>query len=112
MRIEIRLEGGFAYLPGLQRPVVIELASLPHDEAGQLRQLVTAARFFDLPDTIGTIAKGAADVQTTCITVNDDDGRCRTVKLLPGSAAGPLQELVRALRQQAAAARSQGLSGE
>lgn len=40
MRIELVTEGGFAALPGLQKPVVLDCAALPPDVAAQCEELV------------------------------------------------------------------------
>jgi hypothetical protein len=40
MRIELVTEGGFAALPGLQKPVVLDCAVLPADVAAQCGELV------------------------------------------------------------------------
>lgn len=39
MRIELVTEGGFAALPGLKRPVVLDSATLPQAEAAQCERL-------------------------------------------------------------------------
>lgn len=44
MRIEVVTEGGFAALPGLQRPLVLDCAGLPADVAAQCDELVQALR--------------------------------------------------------------------
>ena len=43
MKITIRREGGFAYVPGLARPVEIDLARLTAEEQGRLRSLARTA---------------------------------------------------------------------
>lgn len=40
MRIEVVTEGGFAALPGLQKPLVLDCAALPADVAAQCGELV------------------------------------------------------------------------
>lgn len=40
MRIEVVTEGGFAALPGLQKPLVLDCAGLPADVAAQCGELV------------------------------------------------------------------------
>ncbi|WEF34382.1 protealysin inhibitor emfourin [Pseudoduganella chitinolytica] len=39
MRIELVTEGGFAALPGLNRPMVLDCATLPQAEAAQCERL-------------------------------------------------------------------------
>ncbi len=43
MRIELAIDGGFAYVPGLRPPVVVDDAQLPGADAAQLRRLCAAA---------------------------------------------------------------------
>jgi hypothetical protein len=40
MRIEVVTEGGFAALPGLQKPLVLDCDALPADVAARCRDLV------------------------------------------------------------------------
>jgi hypothetical protein len=49
MRVVFATSGGVAYFPGLARPVTIDAAQLPEDEARKLADLVAASRFFDQP---------------------------------------------------------------
>jgi len=48
VRVEFKTEGGFAYLPGLSQPVIIDTDGLSPKEAGKLERLVEAAGFFGL----------------------------------------------------------------
>jgi Emfourin len=43
---------GLVYAPGLTRPVVIDVAQLPAEEAQKFESLVENARLFDKPDLI------------------------------------------------------------
>jgi hypothetical protein len=43
MRVELTIDGGFAYIPGLNRPLVVDDANLAADDAAQLRRLCAAA---------------------------------------------------------------------
>jgi hypothetical protein len=80
MRVELQIDGGMAYFPGLSRPVVVNSADLPKAQARRLERLVENARFFDLPAASRALPKGAADMRRYTITV--EDGRRRhTVRL-------------------------------
>jgi hypothetical protein len=60
---QLHQEGGLGYFPGLNKPVAIEVDRLRVSEAEELKRLMEAAHFFDLPATIGSPARGAADYQ-------------------------------------------------
>jgi hypothetical protein len=74
------MEGGIAYFPGLSKPVMIDSNELPKEEAAELKRLVDAARFFDLPTVAGAPPRGAADYHQYTVTV-EDSGRRHTVQL-------------------------------
>ena len=105
MRIKFSQTGGLAYLPGLNKPVTIEVDHLDKGEAEELKRLVQDARFFDLPSAIGAPARGAADYQQYILTV-EDGGRQHTVRVLLPVGDVPLQELVRAVQKHVKAARA------
>jgi hypothetical protein len=74
------MEGGIAYFPGLSKPMIIDSAELPEQEANELKRLVNAAHFFDLPAVIGSPPRGAADYRQYTITI-EDDRKQHTVRL-------------------------------
>ncbi|MBE3559792.1 MAG: hypothetical protein IMW89_11290 [Ktedonobacteraceae bacterium] len=80
MRVQLKIEGGIAFFPGLRKPVVIDTDHLPASEAAELKRLVQATRFFDLPETVSPPPPGAADYQQYVITV-EDEGRQHSVRL-------------------------------
>lgn len=43
MRIELTIDGGFAYLPGLAKPIVLDGAQLAGDDLAEFRRLCQAA---------------------------------------------------------------------
>jgi len=104
MRIEFTQTGGIGYFPGLNKPVTVEVDDLDQEEAEQLKRLVEAARFFELPTAVGAPARGAADYQHDILTV-EDGGRRHTVRVLVPIEAPALQELVRAVQKHVKAAR-------
>jgi hypothetical protein len=71
VRIELETEGGFAAFPGLARPVTIDTAALPTEEAETIAGLVRDARFFARPEPEQAMPPGAADYRTYTITVED-----------------------------------------
>ena len=107
MRIEFTQGGGLAYFPGLNQAVTIDVDRLDAGEAEELKRLVEAAHFFDLPSAIGAPARGAADYQHYVITV-EDSGRQHTVRILIPVENVPLQHLIQAVQKQVKAARAAG----
>jgi hypothetical protein len=86
VRVQLVVEGGFAVLPGLRKPVDIDLSAVPAAQAEEVQQLLEQANFFDLPDRIDPPA-GAADYREYVVTA-DDGTRCHTVRC-PDFAAPP-----------------------
>ena len=109
MRIEYKKEGGIAYLPALAKPVVIDTDQLDSAENQQLQHLLEQASFHDLPDTVGTVTRGAADMQTHSIRVDGPQGKA--VKVVDPSAAPGVSELVQWLDKKARQIRKAGAGG-
>ena len=80
MRIQFKMEGGIAYFPGLSKPITIDSDELPKQESDELKRLVNATRFFDLPTVTGSPSPGASDYRQYTITI-EDDGKQHTVHL-------------------------------
>jgi hypothetical protein len=78
MRITFQSDGGFAYFPGLDRPVTVDTSELPGDQAARIEGLVRAAGFFERPAQSRAAAPGAADHRTYTISV-DDGAQSHTV---------------------------------
>ena len=97
MRIQFKLEGGIAYFPGLSKPITIDSDQLPAQEADELKRLVNATRFFDLPAVIGSPAPGAADYRQYTITI-EDHGKQHTVRLTDPIEDSNLQALLNYLK--------------
>jgi hypothetical protein len=95
MRIQFETLGGFAYFPGLQRPIRIDTERLPTLQAGELESMVRAARFFDQSDSIQPA--GAADYRSYRITVEDGE-KSHTVKVVESTADHSLLALLAYLR--------------
>ena len=99
MRIRLSTDGGFAYLPGLQKPITVDLDKLPDAESAALRQLVEKADFFALPEQVGTQGAGAADIREFTIEVDNGDKR-HTVKVPETQASPALIALIDRLQAQ------------
>lgn len=105
MRIEFAVEGGVAYFPGLAEPVIVDVELLGEDEAEQLKRLIEAARFFDLPAVVGSAAPGAADYRQFILAI-DDGSKKHTVRVLEPIGDPALQELVQAVQKHVKAIRA------
>ena len=110
MRIEFSQEGGIGYFPGLNKPVTVEVERLDEAEAEELKRLVDAARFFDLPASIGVPARGAADYQHYILSI-EDDGRRHTIRALVPVEDPALRALVEAVRTHVKATRTRKPGG-
>ena len=99
MRVELQIEGGIAFFPGLNKPVVLNSTDLPKAQADKLHQLIASMRFFDLPAASRALPKGAADMRAYTITV-EDGRRRRTVRLNDPVEDSRLQELISFLQNQ------------
>jgi uncharacterized protein with von Willebrand factor type A (vWA) domain len=100
MRIELKQDGGFAYLPGLARPQAIDTEKLPRDQAVELERLVADAGFFSLPSQSVAPAPGAADYRKYTLTV-EDAGRQHTVQFADTDPNPALRALVNAVKSKA-----------
>ena len=104
MKIEFKQEGGLAFFPGLSKPVPLDTNNLDKSEAEEIKRLVAAAHFFDLPAAVGEPAKGAADYQHYTLTIEDGERR-HTVRVLVPPQDPALRELLQAVHKQVKAAR-------
>jgi len=97
MQVQLKMEGGLAYIPGLSKPIMIGSETLSTQETAKLKQLLDTAHFFDLPSVIGTPAPGAADYRQYIITV-DEDGKHHTVRMVEPIEDPNLQALLTYLK--------------
>jgi hypothetical protein len=81
----------------LARPFVIDTATIDSRDGEELELLIQAIQFFDLPPQLETAAKGAADYQTYCITVQDGT-RSHEVRLTDPIEDARLERLVSLLQ--------------
>ncbi|KTC21953.1 hypothetical protein AO391_12975 [Pseudomonas marginalis ICMP 9505] len=51
MQISIKENGGPAFFPGLAKPRTVRLDALPEPDQQELRQLIEASNFFQLPQS-------------------------------------------------------------
>ncbi len=102
MRIQFKTEGGLVYLPGLNRPVIIDLAELPLPEADELQELLTLTRFFELPLRAGKFSPKAADQRQYKITIENAVGDVHTVFLTDVVDDPNLRRLLDYLKKKAA----------
>jgi len=100
MRVELKTEGGLAYLPGLSQPVILDSDNLSKTEADALKRLIDAAHFFDLPSTLGTPPPGAADYRRYTLTIKQD-GHHHSVQAVDPVQDAPLQALLDYIRETA-----------
>ncbi len=102
MRITFQSQGGIAFFPGLNRPVVIDTAQLSAEERSKLEVLVQSTRFFALPASIGARRRGAADVREYTLRV-EDNTRDYTVHVTEPFDNPELEQLIMELRSRARA---------
>jgi hypothetical protein len=96
MKIEFRQSGGVA---GIVRPTkTIDTATLPAAEADHLHSLVSAADFFQLPDSF---PRGTRWDPFSYIVTIEKDGQSHTVQAQEGSGTPALDRLLEHLRQTA-----------
>ncbi len=107
MRIEFKMEGGFAHFPGLSKPVVIDTDQLSQEESAELEQLVQKTRFFDLPGKVNVPRKGAADYYQYTITIQMGN-QSHTIKLVDPVEDTNLNELILFLKKKSKETRSGG----
>ncbi|WP_394824008.1 protealysin inhibitor emfourin [Pendulispora albinea] len=93
MRVTLKTSGGVGFFPGLARPIVADTDALEPELSERLRELVENAGFFELPDPISTLSRGAADVRTETLTV-EDAARVHEVAAVETSIPEALRELV------------------
>lgn len=105
MKIELSVDGGFARLPGLAKPVTIDSSTLPAARRVALATLVARARFFDAPPPPAPAAARDARAYTIAI---DDGARRRALCVAEPIADPSMRELVDAIVACAGDARRGG----
>lgn len=92
MRIKIERSGGFA---GMLLKATIDTETLPSEQAQELKALLDAAHFFELPAKIPGSSTGADRFQYKIAV--EAEGRTHTVETGEESAPSTLQPLLRRL---------------
>jgi hypothetical protein len=92
MKITLKQDGGFAYVPALSAPVTIDTEDIDPEEASELESLVRGSHFFERGPS-KKVAAGAADYRTYTLTVQDGS-RVHTVKLRDPITDADLERLV------------------
>ncbi len=105
MHIDFRIDGGLAAFPGLAKPVSIDCAALPANDAARLGKLVRKADFFGVPQP--PAAPPMPDARAYTIAI-DDGLQCRTLTFAEPIADASMRELVAELRLRAGAIRRGG----
>jgi sugar phosphate isomerase/epimerase len=105
VRIQLTVEGGIAYFPGLSQPTTIDTDHIDGKDAEELKRLVEAARFFDRPKVVGAPKRGARDYQQYTLTV-EEHGRRHTIRLTDPVEDPALESLLNKVRQEAKALRA------
>jgi len=106
VQITFQSQGGIAFFPGLNRPVIIDTAQLPGEERSKLEGLLQSTRFFSLPASVGQRQRGAADIREYTLRV-EDETRDHTVHVTEPFDHPELEQLIMQLRSHA---RAQALS--
>jgi len=101
MQIQFERSGGFS---GMSVKATIDTDALSTQDADELRALIDAAGFFDLPNKPATPSSGADQFQYTISIV--DDRRQHTIETNDGVASEALQKLLRRLTMLARSAHS------
>ncbi len=104
MKILFETSGGFAYLPGMSKPLLIDTTQAGTAGADQLETLVRKAGFFDQPAHSSKTTKGAADYVTYTITVEEGPRKHKITVTDPVSDEN-LHHLIAHLRNLARSAR-------
>ena len=111
MQIEFEMDGGLAYMPGLAKPVTIEVDQLPEAEAREIRDQVAAARFFERPQQTEAPPARGADRRSYIITITQGTERHQLMVTDPIQDE-ELGKLIRLIEVQARTARRRGAAGQ
>ncbi|ARV58619.1 hypothetical protein BZZ01_08195 [Nostocales cyanobacterium HT-58-2] len=95
MQVSLKRTGGFA---GISRTKTVDTENIPKNEADQLRQLVEAADFFNLPENI-TAQTNQPDRFQYILSV-EDEGKTHTVTVGETAMPGTLRPLIEWLQKR------------
>lgn len=93
MKINLEISGGFAHIPGLQKPIALDTRQMDSEVANELESVVRNSHFFELPIQNNSQAKGAADYRTYSISI-EDGTQVHTIQLTDPIKDSNLQHLV------------------
>jgi len=82
VRVELTIDGGFAYIPGLAGPIVLDGAQLAAADAGELRRLCRAALAV-ATSAAGTKRAAMPDARRYRLTIAIDDKKHELVAADP-----------------------------
>ena len=74
MRVALTTDGGFAHIPGLAAPIVVDSAHLAAEEAAQLRRLCDAAAAITNPQ-VASNAPALPDGRRYRLTIETEGSR-------------------------------------
>ncbi|ROM39366.1 hypothetical protein BK648_20700 [Pseudomonas poae] len=97
MQISIKENGGPGFFPGLAKPCTVELDTLPEQDQQELRQLIEASDFFQLPQNTAPAPGNPGQVHYT-LTVTEGQ-REHTVCVLAPVKSQALDGLVQCVRR-------------
>ncbi|VVP63667.1 hypothetical protein PS907_00575 [Pseudomonas fluorescens] len=97
MHISIKENGGPGFFPGLAKPQTVELDTLPEQDQQELRQLIEASDFFQLPQSKAPERGNPGEVHYT-LTVTEGL-REHTVCVLAPVKSQALDGLVQCVRR-------------
>jgi|SRR5476651_624367 len=97
MHISISENGGPAFFPGLAKPRTVEVGTLSEQDQQELRQLIEAANFFQLPQSALPASANPGQVHYT-LTVAEG-GLEHTVCVLAPVKSQALDGLVQCVRR-------------
>jgi hypothetical protein len=92
MRIYFERSGGFM---GLRITGTVDTDTLPTDEAAHLQEMIEAAGFFELPETLSSSGSGADLFQYKLVV--EDKGRQHSLETSDAAAPDSLRPLLRRL---------------
>ncbi|WP_339416362.1 MULTISPECIES: protealysin inhibitor emfourin [unclassified Pseudomonas] len=97
MQISIKENGGPAFFPGLAQPRTVKLDALPEQDQQELRQLIAASDFFQLPQS--TVPEPGKPGQVHYTLTVTEGQREHTVCVLAPVKSQALDGLVQCVRR-------------
>jgi len=98
MRIQLTMEGGIAFFPGLNKPIIVDTEALSQHDQAEVQRLLQETHFFELSDNALAPSYEGADRQRYTITIEDDD-TSHILRLVDPIQNPHFQALVQYLRQ-------------